>query len=78
MTKEALVMRRKAIVDFLGQAIFRDRQYGAELAARVHADSPMPEIDFEQLPGGPLTAKLLADAPEPEIWKKNESKGRTK
>ena len=35
----------------------------------------------EQLPEkvrGPLTAKLLADAPEPEIWKKNESKGRTK
>jgi TetR/AcrR family transcriptional regulator len=79
MTKEALVTRRKAIVDFLGQALFRDRQHGADLAARVYADSPMPEIDFEEPPGGgPLTAKLLADAPRPEIWNDDESKRRTK
>ena len=79
MTKEALVARRKAILDFLGQALFRDRKYGAELAARVYADSPMPEIAFEEPPGGgPLKARLLADAPKPAIWKKEESKGRTK
>jgi len=78
MTKEALVARRKAIVDFLGQAIFRDRQRGAELAAKVYADSPMPEIAFEEPPGGgPLTAKVLADAPRPEIWN-NDAKERTK
>jgi TetR/AcrR family transcriptional regulator len=78
MTREALVVRRKAIVDFLGQSIFRDRQYGAEVARRVYDDSPMPEIEFEQAPGGgPLTAKLLAGAPRPEMWK-DESKGRTK
>ena len=78
MSNDALVARRKAIVDFLGQAIFRDRQYGAELAARVYADSPMPEIDFVEPPGGgPLTARLLADAPRPEIWDE-EQKGRKK
>ncbi len=78
MTKEALTARRKAIVDFLGQAIFRDRQHGAEVAARVYADSPMPEIDFVEPPGGgPMTAKLLADAPRPEIWN-DEQKGRKK
>jgi TetR/AcrR family transcriptional regulator len=76
MTKEALVARRKAIVDFLGQTIFRDRQHGAELATRVYADSPMPEIAFEEQPaGGPLTAKLLANAPRPGFWNE-ESKER--
>lgn len=78
MTKDALTARRKAIVEFLGQAIFRDRQQGAEVAARVYSDSPMPDIEFVKPPGGgPLTAKLLADAPRPEVWN-NQGKGRTK
>jgi TetR/AcrR family transcriptional regulator len=78
MTKEALTTRRKAIVDFLGQTIFRDRQHGAEVAAHVYADSPMPDFAFEEKPGGgPLTVKVLADAPRPEIWS-DESKGRKK
>jgi TetR/AcrR family transcriptional regulator len=78
MTKEALVARRKAIVDFLGQAIFKDRQQGADIAARVYADSPMPEIAFEEPPGGgPLSAKLLTDAPRLDMWN-DETKRRTK
>jgi TetR/AcrR family transcriptional regulator len=40
---EVLRARRVALVEFLGQAIFRDRQHGAELAARVLKDTPMPE-----------------------------------
>src|ERR1700676_2393298 len=48
MKKETIAPRRKAIVDFLGQAIFQNRQHGAELAARVFADTPMPEIDGDQ------------------------------
>lgn len=44
LSTEALAGRRKAIVDFLGLAIFQDRQHGAEVAARVLADTPMPEI----------------------------------
>jgi TetR/AcrR family transcriptional regulator len=51
-TPEALAERRKAVVEFLGQAIFIDRQRGAELAARVLADSPMPEINPDRLPYG--------------------------
>jgi TetR/AcrR family transcriptional regulator len=41
--KEALRARRVAVVEFLGQAIFQDRKRGAELAAKVIADTPMPE-----------------------------------
>jgi TetR/AcrR family transcriptional regulator len=46
---EVLKLRRKAIVEYMGQAIFIDRKRGAELAAKVLADSPMPKI-----PGGRL------------------------
>jgi TetR/AcrR family transcriptional regulator len=42
---KVLTARRKALVEFLGQAIFADRQRGAELAARVLTDTPMPEFD---------------------------------
>src|ERR1700722_8258173 len=41
--KEVLRARRVAVVEFLGKAIFQDRQQGAKLAERVLADSPMPE-----------------------------------
>jgi TetR/AcrR family transcriptional regulator len=41
--KEALQARRVALVEFLGKAIFQDREHGAELAAKVLADTPMPE-----------------------------------
>ncbi|MGB8261606.1 MAG: TetR/AcrR family transcriptional regulator [Terracidiphilus sp.] len=41
---EVLAARREAAIKFLGQAIFTDRRHGAELAARVLADTPMPEI----------------------------------
>jgi TetR/AcrR family transcriptional regulator len=46
---ENLALRRKALVEFLGQAIFTDRQHGAELAARVYADTPMPDIEGDRL-----------------------------
>lgn len=46
---EALAQRRKALVEFLGQAIFLDRRHGAELAARVLADTPMPEVNTDRL-----------------------------
>lgn len=39
---KALRRRRIALVEFLGQAVFRDRSHGAELAARVLADAPAP------------------------------------
>jgi TetR/AcrR family transcriptional regulator len=46
---EALAERRTALVKFLGQAIFADRQRGADLAARVLADTPMPEVNPDRL-----------------------------
>lgn len=46
---EVLAERRKEIVRYLGQAIFRDREHGRELVERVLADSPMPEVDTERL-----------------------------
>ena len=49
LTREALAIRRKLLVEFLGQAIFQDRQRGAELAARVLADTQMPDIQGDRL-----------------------------
>jgi TetR/AcrR family transcriptional regulator len=40
---EVLRSRRVAVVQFLGQAIFQDRKHGAELAAKILEDTPMPE-----------------------------------
>lgn len=41
---DVLEARRRAVVEFLGKAVFTDRAYGAELAAKVLADTPMPEL----------------------------------
>jgi TetR/AcrR family transcriptional regulator len=49
---EVLALRRKALVEFLGQAIFTDRKRGAELAAHILADSPMPEVNADRLKFG--------------------------
>jgi len=46
----ALEFRRKAVVEFLGQAIFIDRVHGGQVAARILADTPMPQ------PAAPGTA----------------------
>ena len=35
--------RRKAAIEYLGQTIFVDREHGARVAARVLADTPMPQ-----------------------------------
>lgn len=49
---EVLAERRRAIVKFLGLAIFRDREHGAELAAKILADTPMPEVRVNRSPFG--------------------------
>ncbi len=48
----SLAARRKALVEFLGQAIFVDRKHGAEMAARVLDDTPMPELKSDPLSFG--------------------------
>lgn len=40
---EVLRSRRVAVVEFLGQAIFQDRRHGAEIAAKILEDTPMPD-----------------------------------
>jgi len=40
----ALEFRRRSSIQYLGQTIFIDRELGAEVAARVLAATPMPEI----------------------------------
>jgi TetR/AcrR family transcriptional regulator len=45
---EVLRERRKFIVEFIGQAVFIDRGRGAELAARVLADTPMPDVKIDR------------------------------
>ena len=42
LERSAMEFRRKAAMEYLGMAIFTDRQHGAEVAARVLASSPMP------------------------------------
>jgi TetR/AcrR family transcriptional regulator len=39
----ALEFRRNVAIEYLGQAIFVDREYGAAVARRVLASTPMPE-----------------------------------
>jgi TetR/AcrR family transcriptional regulator len=39
----ALEYRRKAAVEYLGQTIFTDREHGKLVAARVLAETPMPD-----------------------------------
>jgi len=49
---EVLAERRRTVVNFLGLAVFRDRKHGAELAEKVLADTPMPEIRVDKSPFG--------------------------
>jgi TetR/AcrR family transcriptional regulator len=44
LAPEALKKRREEVARYIGQAIFADRKHGAEVAERVLADSPMPEV----------------------------------
>ncbi len=44
LSEKALRARRVALVEFLGQALFRDRRHGAVLARKVLADTPVPQI----------------------------------
>lgn len=47
---QALAIRRKAAVEYLGQTIFIDRAHGALVAARVLQETPMPTSgDFKKL-----------------------------
>jgi TetR/AcrR family transcriptional regulator len=44
LAPEALKKRREAVARYIGQTVFTDRNHGAEVAERVLASSPMPEV----------------------------------
>jgi TetR/AcrR family transcriptional regulator len=48
-TPAAIEARRKAAVEFLGNALFVDRAHGARLAKRVLAEMPMPKATLAQV-----------------------------
>jgi TetR/AcrR family transcriptional regulator len=48
-TLSSLKERRKAAMQFLGNALFTDRAHGTKLANRILADTPMPPIKKFQL-----------------------------
>ena len=53
LNPEVLRARRVSLVEFLGKAIFQDRMHGTELAAKVLADTPMPEfVEFKRFEVG--------------------------
>ncbi|MGA7109209.1 MAG: TetR/AcrR family transcriptional regulator [Terracidiphilus sp.] len=52
LTCEALADRRRLLLEFLGQAIFTDRQRGRELSAKIYADTPMPPIEKDRFEFG--------------------------
>jgi len=47
LSREVILERRASAVRFLGQALFIDRLHGAQLAERVLADTPPPEIKID-------------------------------
>lgn len=50
LERRELEHRRRATVEYLGQAIFTDREHGARVAARVLAATPMPKsIELKKL-----------------------------
>jgi TetR/AcrR family transcriptional regulator len=71
----SLEFRRRAAVEYLGQAIFRDREAGARAAARVLADTPMPE---QIHPPGDNILKAIVAGHKRVSATKNEAEARTK
>ena len=59
----ALEFRRKAAVDYLGQAIFMDREHGARVAARVLAATPMPPSIVTERPDLPPLRQFFPRKP---------------
>lgn len=49
---EVLNERRRILLDYLGKALFVDREHGAVLAAKVFADTPMPPLDGDRFKFG--------------------------
>ena len=53
LERSELERRRRAAIEYLGQTVFVDREYGARLAARVLASTPMPQPNETARPRTP-------------------------
>jgi TetR/AcrR family transcriptional regulator len=47
--RSALEFRRRSAIEYLGQSLFMDREAGSRVAARVLAETPMPELAITNL-----------------------------
>lgn len=74
---DALAERRRMLVEFLGQAIFRDRERGAEIAAKVFADSPIGDVGSPFANAGTRGPQALGEEARAET-ENDEFKGRSK
>jgi TetR/AcrR family transcriptional regulator len=59
----ALEFRRKAAIEYLGQAIFVDREHGARVASRVLQSTPMPAKVEAGPPSPPFRQPIPQDSP---------------
>lgn len=68
----ALAFRRNAAVEFLGNAIFIDRELGRKVAARVLESTPMPPMD------GPARYEPILGDQEKRVqgWKSKQTKSK--
>jgi len=57
MNEAALGSRRKAVAEFLGNALFTDRAHGSKLAQRVLEAMPMPKVKKSPLRKGNIRRK---------------------
>jgi TetR/AcrR family transcriptional regulator len=71
----SLEFRRRVAVEYLGQAIFKDREAGALAAVRVLADTPMP--DQISPPPNHIYKAIVAGRERAPV-RKNEAEVRTK
>jgi TetR/AcrR family transcriptional regulator len=67
----AIAFRREAAVEFLGLAIFTDREHGALVAARVLADTPMPQVNLANKPASHFWATEVKAIKSSNIEKGN-------
>ena len=67
LERSELEHRRKSAVEYLGQAIFIDRDHGARVAERVLAETPMPEISAMEIGNTPPRNKELHETSLKEV-----------
>jgi TetR/AcrR family transcriptional regulator len=71
LERRSLEHRRKVAIEYLGQTVFTDRAYGAIVAARVLASTPMPPPD-KTVPRTLQTSRIMTHDIASELQKADE------